>query len=168
MQIYFEKDTEEEIEFDYEEIAQRVITTGLEYFSCPYEPSVNIYLYTEEQIRSINREYRQIDSVTDVLSFPNITFEKEADFSILEKEEDTFDFFDPDTGELLLGDIIICQKRMEEQALAYGHSLLREYAFLLTHSLLHLLGFDHMEEEERIRMEAKQKEILEKLQITRD
>lgn len=168
MSLYFEKETAEELSFDYEKAAIEVIDAVMNHFQCPYEYTVNVYLIGPEEIQEINASYRGINKVTDVLSFPNISFEKEADFSILDQEENAYDCFDPDSGELLMGDILICQKQMCLQAGEYGHSELREFAFLVAHSMLHLLGFDHMQEDERIRMENLQDEILNLLGITRD
>ena len=88
-----------------------------------------------------------------------------ADFAQL--EEDSPDTFDPETGELLLGDVVICAQKVLSQAEEYGHSPLREYAFLIVHSLLHLTGFDHMTEEEASVMEQTQREILDALDIKR-
>ena len=89
-----------------------------------------------------------------------------ADFSGVEEMEASY--FDPDSGELILGDIIISVDRVKEQAISYGHSEKREFAFLIAHSMLHLCGYDHMEEAEAKIMEAKQEEVLQKLHITRD
>ena len=100
-----------------------------------------------------------------MLSFPNLSFERAGDFSFAEENE--ADCFDPDSGELLLGDIILSADRIKEQAEEYGHSLLREFAFLTAHSLFHLCGYDHMEQEEAAVMEKKQEEVLERLHITR-
>ena len=82
-------------------------------------------------------------------------------------EADSFDSFDPDTGELILGDIVISVDKVLEQAEKYGHDVKREYAFLIAHSMLHLFGYDHMDEVERENMELKQEEILTHLNITR-
>ena len=95
-----------------------------------------------------------------------IPFEKEADFSIAEKEE--ADCFDPENGELLLGDIIISAQKVKEQALKYGHSEKREFAFLIAHSMLHLCGYDHMVSDEAAVMEEKQRIIMNPLHISRD
>lgn len=103
---------------------------------------------------------------TDVLSFPMIPFRTEADFSVAEEAE--ADYFDPDSGELILGDIIISAERVFQQAESFGHSPKREFAFLTAHSLLHLCGYDHMVPEEAAVMEKKQEAVLEKLGITRD
>ena len=98
----------------------------------------------EEEIRTLNREYRNRDNITDVLSFP-----LEEDF--------------PQENELL-GDIVLCVKRAEEQAREYGHSTERELIYLSIHSLFHLLGYDHMEEEEKKIMRQKEKDSLKKLE----
>lgn len=168
MTLYFEKETKDGPSLDFETIAGNVVSAVLAYYQCPYEVCISVYLVEEETIRNANRENRGIDKVTDVLSFPNVSFEKEADFTILEKTGDHYAYFDPDTEELVLGEIMICQKRMLEQAEQFGHSVLREYAFLLTHSMLHLLGYDHMDEAERLRMEEAQRFILEQLSISRE
>lgn len=168
MTLYLEKETKEELTLDVEAVAKDVIGAALAYYRCPYEVCVSVYLVDEETIRNANRETRGIDSITDVLSFPNIPFGKEADFTVLEEDGSHYAYFDPDTEELILGEIMICQKKMVEQAGQYGHSVLREYAFLLTHSMLHLLGYDHMEETQRLRMEEAQRLILEQLSITRE
>ena len=81
---------------------------------------------------------------------------------------DGSDIRDPETGDIVLGEIMICRDKVYEQAEEYGHGPLREYAFLVTHSILHLLGYDHIEEDEQRRMEARQKEILNALGITRE
>ena len=96
-----------------------------------------------------------------------LDFETPADYSVLDDEDSYYDIFDPDTDEVILGDIVICLKRAKEQASEYGHSLKRELSFLTAHSILHLLGYDHMEDEERLVMEDKQNKILNNLNITR-
>ncbi|WP_337411940.1 rRNA maturation RNase YbeY, partial [[Ruminococcus] torques] len=112
----------------------------------------------------INRMQRQIDRATDVLSFPMADYETPGDFSHLDEDAG---LFHPDTGELMLGDIVISVDKVFEQAEEYGHSLLREYAFLIAHSMLHLFGYDHMEEVERKELEMHQKKIMELVNITR-
>lgn len=168
MTIYFEKETDGDLTFDAPKIAEKVINTALELYNCPYSVSVSLYLVEESVIQEVNLDTRGIDRITDVLSFPNIPFGKEADFSILDKKNDYYTYFDPDTDELILGEIMICQNKMIEQAASYGHSILREFAFLVTHSILHLLGYDHMEDDQRIRMEREQDIILDRLNITRE
>ena len=127
---------------------------------------MNLTLTDNEGIHEINRMYRQIDAPTDVLSFPMLSYEQAGDFSTL--EEDYEDNFNPDTGEIMLGDIVISVDRVREQAAAYGHSERREFAFLIVHSMLHLFGYDHMTPEDAAVMEPKQRQILEEMNISRD
>ena len=143
-----------ELGIDYEGTASLVISQVLEEEGCPYEA-----------IHRMNREYRDVDRPTDVLSFPQVEYESPVDFSWAEAHER--DCFDPDTGELLLGDIVISLDKVKEQAEKYGHGVRREYAFLIAHSMLHLLGYDHMTEDEAKDMETRQSAVLEHLNITR-
>ncbi len=164
MTINIEYETEKKLDLDYETIIRQVVEKAMDYEKCPYEAEVNVTLTDNAAIHEINREYREIDRATDVLSFPMIEYETPADFDALEDVMDQFpkDYFNPDTGELMLGDIVISVEKVEEQAEKYGHSQERELAFLVAHSMLHLCGYDHMEEEERLEMERKQEEILER------
>lgn len=166
MTIYLENETAVQFDFDLNETAEKVVEKILETEECPYEATVNILLTDNAGIRQFNRDFREIDSPTDVLSFPNITYESPADFRYV--EEEAADCFEPDTGELVLGDIIISTDRVKEQAKAYGHSERREFAFLTAHSMLHLLGYDHMTKEEAAVMEDKQEKALQTLHITRE
>lgn len=158
MTINIEYETEKKLELPYEEIIREIVEAALDYEDCPYEAEVSVVLTDDEEIQKINKEFRQIDSATDVLSFPMGDFETPSDFERL--EECSEDYFNPETGELLLGDIVISVDKVIEQARKYGHSEKRELAFLVAHSMLHLCGYDHMEEEERKVMEQKQEEIL--------
>ena len=144
----------------YEEIIENVVLESLDYVECPYEAEVNVIITDNQEIQAINKEHRQIDAPTDVLSFPLVDYETPADFDHVEDYVE--DYFDPDTGELLLGDIVVSVDKVEEQAEKYGHSTTRELAFLIAHSMLHLCGYDHMDDDERLEMEAKQSEILER------
>ena len=150
---------------DVEGVARQVIEEALEYEKCPYETEVNLLLTDDEGIHEMNREHRGIDRPTDVLSFPMLEYETPADFAFV--EDDQADCFNPETGELVLGDIIISVDKVIEQAEKYGHSRTREYAFLIAHSMLHLFGYDHMVPEEAREMETKQAAILESLNILR-
>lgn len=165
MTFCVENETDQELPFDVEEIVNKVIEKALEQEKCPYEASVAVLLTNNEGIHAMNKEYRKIDRPTDVLSFPNVDYEEPADFSGIEDAIE--DYFDPETGELCLGDIVISIDKVYEQAKEYGHAPLREFAFLVAHSILHLLGYDHMEAEEAKVMENKQEEILTSLGITR-
>lgn len=128
----------------------------------PKDVDVSVELVSEEEIRTLNREERGIDAVTDVLSFPGV--EVRLPFR---KEDYPFDT-DPETGAVLLGEVYICLARALEQSEAYNHSVYREIGFLTAHAMLHLLGFDHESEEEREEMERLQDEILNAAGITRD
>ena len=120
----------------------------------------------DEEIHKINLENRGIDSSTDVLSFPMMDFEKPNDLSLVEASPE--DYFDPETGELLMGDIVISLDHVKAQALEYNHSEKREIAFLTAHSCLHLFGYDHMTDDERLEMEKLQEKILQKEGYTRN
>lgn len=166
MTFCIESETDKELLFDTKKTAEDVIMEALSYEKCPYEADVSILLTDNEGIHALNREYRGIDAPTDVLSFPNVDYKSPADFSALEDMAE--DYFNPESGELILGDIVINVERVCEQAFEYGHSQLREYAFLIAHSMLHLLGYDHMEDGGAADMELRQEEILKRLGINRD
>lgn len=164
MTLYFEEEGEITLPVACEELAKEVIETALDYVGCPYEAEVNLLLTQNPQIHEMNLEFRGIDRATDVLSFPMIDYPEPGEFDFLEECEDCFD---PESGDLILGDIVISKDKVLEQAEEFGHSVRREYAFLIAHSVLHLTGYDHMEEEERLVMEQKQREIMERLDILR-
>ena len=164
MRIFLEDECDIDLHLDYKEVAETVSEAVLDYEGCPYESQIELLLTDNEEIKSINTEFRQIERATDVLSFPMVDFETPSDFDFLEEDDS---YFDPETGELMLGNIVISKEKVIAQAEEYGHSVKREYAFLIAHSMLHLLGYDHMEEEERAVMEGKQREILNNLGITR-
>lgn len=164
MRIYLENEEGPELDLDYMEIANLVTEGVLDYENCPYESQVELLLTNNAEIQRINNEFRGIDRPTDVLSFPMIEYDSPADFSTVEEDDSNFD---PETGELILGNVVISKEKVIAQAEEYGHSVKREFAFLIAHSMLHLLGYDHMEDEERLVMEEKQRNILDNLGITR-
>lgn len=166
MTFYVENETQAAYPFDVEQTVEAVARAVLEAENCPYEVQVNVLLTDNQGIREFNRQYRQIDRETDVLSFPNLEYETPGRFEIGQEQE--ADCFDPDSGELILGDIILSVDRVAGQAEEYGHSLRRELAFLMAHSMLHLCGYDHMEPEEAAVMEQKQEQVLTSLGITRE
>lgn len=166
MTFYVENETDKKLPFSAEEILREVMEAVLDAEKCPYEASVNLLLTDGAGIREYNRNFREKDVETDVLSFPNLDYMEPGDFSGAETAP--ADCFDPDSGELLLGDIILNLERVETQAQEYGHTMLREFAFLLAHSLYHLCGYDHMEEPQARVMEKKQEAVLQSLDITRD
>ncbi len=104
-----------------------------------------------EEIQQLNREYRGVDSVTDVLSFPQ--FESVEDF--------------PGTGEIIMGDVVICTEKAMLQAEEFGHSPEREIIYLFTHSLLHLMGYDHMEQDEKQIMRQKEEAVMNRIDLGR-
>lgn len=165
MTFHLECEVEPKFSFPYEELAKEVIEACMEAEDFPYEAEVNLTLVDDAAIQEINASYRQIDRATDVLSFPLLDYDAPGDFS---KVEDLMgDNINPDTGEVMLGDIVISVDHVREQAKEYGHSEKREYAFLIVHSMLHLFGYDHMEPEEAQEMQEHQRKILDCLKITR-
>ena len=142
----------------------KVLEAALAHLSQPSEQlEVSVSFVGEDEIRELNKEYRNNDNVTDVLSFPAV---ENPDRGVINVEEHAADL-NPETWLFNLGDLIICLPRAKAQAKEYGHSLKREVAFLALHSLLHLLGYDHMIPEDEQQMTALQTEILDKLNIKR-
>lgn len=125
--------------------------------------SAEIVFTDGETIRKLNAEARGVDAVTDVLSFPNLDGIKNREI----KGED-FPFDRDEAGNLFLGSVIICRERAAEQAAEYGHSLKREYYYLAVHGLCHLLGYDHVNGDEKREMREKEEKILRKLGVTRE
>ena len=165
MTSYVENEAKESLPFEPKEILDLVAQKVLEEENCPYEAQINLLLTDNEGIREFNRQYREVDAPTDVLSFPMVDYEKPSDFDHVEDAVE--DYFNPETGELMLGDIVISVDKVEEQAEKYGHSQTRELAFLVAHSMLHLCGYDHMVDEERLVMEDRQRQILDTRGYTR-
>ena len=137
---------------DFERLIEDCTMAALEEEEISDDAEVSVTLVDNARIREMNKEFRNIDKETDVLSFP--------------MGDESFEV-DPDTDAILLGDIVISLEKAKAQAEEYGHSFRREAAFLITHSLFHLLGYDHMTPEEEAEMFAKQEKVLEKLGITR-
>lgn len=165
MSVYIENEYSKDIVIDYQNIIHSVIEEALNFIKCPYECEVNVTIVDNEEIKEINRQQREIDNPTDVLSFPLLEYGQAGDFS---QFDEMLECFHPDTGELMLGDIVISYDKVLSQAEEYNHSIKRELAFLTAHSMLHLFGFDHMEDNERVEMEKMQNIILENLGITRE
>lgn len=127
--------------------------------------SMSLSFVSAEEIKALNNQYRGVDDVTDVLSFPAID---NPERKVLNISACAVDSLYPETGKLNIGDVIICLERAREQAAEYGHSLKRELCFLSLHGLLHLLGYDHIEPQDEQQMTALQDEILNKMRITRN
>lgn len=157
----FTDNTQDKIEVTdaLEKLIKDVAEGVLEFEEIDEKCEVNVMFADNEQIRGINREQRDIDRATDVLSFPFLDA-KNGDITVSDE-----DFYE---GYLSLGDIVISLERAKEQAEEYGHSFEREVGFLTCHSMLHLLGYDHIDEADRVIMRKKEEEILKKLKLTRD
>ena len=170
MTIIYEHEAGDMLPLEEESLAADVINASLDEIGCPYEVQVSLTITDSSGIQEMNKEFRDIDAPTDVLSFPMLDYEQPGDFSFLEEEEDgdQTDLFDPESGELVLGDIVINSDRVFSQANEFGHSIKREYAFLIAHSMLHLAGYDHIDDDERLIMEEKQNDILDSIGYTRD
>lgn len=150
MDVLFENNMNEEINY---KLIEKVISEALRYEGVNDNTEVSVTIVDNEEIRKINNKFRNIDRATDVLSFPLIDFDNES--------------LPDDGSKIYLGDIIISIERAKEQAKEYGHSIDREIGFLTAHSMLHLLGYDHMVPEEEKEMFAKQEEILNNLGLRR-
>lgn len=149
MTLLIDNRTGEAFPKELEEALEKAAGQALQYEKYAEPCEISVSIVDNAEIRQINQHFRGIDRATDVLSFPQLTF---AEGEEPEKNEN---------GEVLLGDIIISLERAREQAAEYGHSLRREVAFLTAHSMLHLLGYDHMEPEEEAEMFRRQGEILD-------
>lgn len=165
MKLYVTYEAEEQLDFDYTKLAATVGEAILETEHFPSKTEVNLVLTSDEEIHRVNREFRDIDSPTDVLSFPAVDFENPGDYPEYPDWKNTYK--NPDTGNIILGDIMISVPKSISQAHLYGHSVRREYSFLFAHSMLHLLGYDHMEPDQARVMEEKQEKILQNLGISR-
>lgn len=147
------------------EKVEAVIEKCLEEEKVPFEIEISLTVVDKDEIKEINKEYREIDKDTDVLSFPQI--EPKNIGHIAWDELNTSSVMNLDTNQIILGDIILCDEKAIEQAKSYGHSLEREVCFLILHSMLHLLGYDHMCEEDEKNMVQKQEYVLQCLSILR-
>ena len=167
MQIFLDNETDYNPGFDLEELTKEVSKYILSEEKCPFQCEISLLVTDDEGIREVNRDFRGIDKETDVLSFPAFDYEKAGDFGFYQSEE-FYGNINPDNGCFVLGDIMINKTRLNAQAAECGHSEKREFAFLVAHSVLHLIGYDHMTDEEAAVMEGKQKEYLDALGISRD
>ncbi len=156
MMIYVQFSDEQDkltLDFDAEKLAEDCTREALIEEEIEDDAEVSLTFTDNAEIRKLNKQFRDIDRETDVLSFPM-------------GDEDGFDV-NPETNSLLLGDIVISLEKAKAQSEEYGHSMKREVAFLIAHSLFHLLGYDHMTPEEETEMFAKQEKVLQRLGITR-
>lgn len=155
-------DVEEEL---YDKIKE-IIDYALKEEGVNVNYEVSVILIDNDEIKNINMETRKVDSATDVLSFPMLEYPdgmvfRDAYFNY--KFDDTY----LDDGRLVIGDIAISLERAKEQSIEYGHSFLREVLYLTVHSVLHLMGYDHMEDADKKKMRAREEEILNKFGIVR-
>lgn len=155
VEVYYE-DIEK---IDEEELIKMVVNTVLKEEKILKELEIYITLTNNDNIQKINAEHRNIDKPTDVLSFPMFEREEIPNLKTINNDEET--------KEMMLGDIIVSVEKVREQAEEYGHSFKRELAYLITHGMLHLLGYDHMIDEEKVVMRKREEEILEILDIKR-
>ena len=144
---------------------KKVLQGGLKYLNQPDKDiEMSVSFVSGEEIQSLNKQYRNVDPVTDVLSFPTMD---NAERKVLSVEGVSADAINPQNGKINIGDVIICLDRAKEQATEYNHSLKRELCFLSLHGMLHLLGYDHIEQEDEQQMTSLQEEILNKMGVTR-
>ncbi len=159
VEFILENETDYDVSGKQIEELKQVCGAVLQLEECNFDAEISFTFTDNEGIREINRDYRDIDRATDVLSFPMLEFDQDE----IDAE------FETEDGLVMLGDIVISCERAEEQAKELGHSLRRELAFLTVHSMLHLLGYDHVDDPvgERIMIE-KQTSVLDTLGITRE
>ncbi len=165
------EDLRSDFPFSRDQLAREVCCAVLQREHFPSAAQVSLTYVADEGIRQLNRDYRGIDRVTDVLSFPNLPFEN-ADgphgWSLLQDPMTRLESEDPDSGRILLGDIVLNLHRVLQQAEEYGHPVKREFAFLIAHSMLHLCGYDHMTQADADQMFGLQEEILTGMHIVRE
>ena len=160
MRIYFTKVSR------YKFAIKHILEGDLKYLGQPVrQVEMSLSVVSPEEIRLLNKQYRDFDSVTDVLSFPTMD---NPERQVLNLADCPQDLINSATGKVNVGDVLICAERAQEQATNYGHSFKREICFLALHGLLHLLGYDHIEPADDAQMTALQEEILTKLHIGRD
>lgn len=158
MKVFIENESRVQFDFgDQDRVIRKAVKTVMEDKQIPMELDVNVLLTVPSAIQSINHEMRGIDSVTDVLSFPYFEYQKPGEFSDSIEEG----------KEQILGDIVLCASKVKEQAKKYGHSQKRELAFLIVHSMLHLIGYDHIDPDDAILMQQEEKRFMERLKINR-
>lgn len=152
--VYFSDEQDKiKLDFNAEELIEKCTEQALVEEEIDESAEVSVTFVDNEKIRTLNNEHRGIDRETDVLSFPAFT-------------DDGFEV-NPENDAIILGDIVISLEKAKAQSEEYGHSMLRETAFLIAHSLFHLLGYDHETEAEEKEMFEKQENVLQRLGITR-
>ena len=152
MIFFVENEVDAMFDFDPEKIAKEVCEAVLKEEGCPYDVEINMIITDDDGIHEMNREFRNIDNPTDVLSFP--MYERNEISTIKKQKHET-----------ILGDILISIPKVQEQAIEYEHSFKRELAYMVVHGFYHLMGLDHMNEDEKKEMREKEENILNKLNI---
>ena len=150
-----------------EEVLAEVDVTALqtalgEFVHADVPLCIEFVFVTDEEIKTLNAQTRGIDKVTDVLSFPTLD-------DILEKEilAENFPFDIDEDGKLCIGSVVVCREKAQEQAIEFGHSYKRELHYLLVHGVMHCLGYDHMQDDDKAKMRKAEESILQKIEITR-
>ncbi len=170
MSVIIENEIEFDFGFDMEHLVEELVAATLKNAVVSealdgIKTEISVVISDNFGIRFFNREFRGIDKETDVLSFPVLEFKRAGDFSNIDFND--CKYFNQDTGDFILGDMIISSDRVVSQSMEYGHSIKREFSFLVVHSILHLIGYDHENEGDEKIMREKQTAILESLGITR-
>jgi len=158
MAIYIENISKTRFDFHYRVTVEKAVRLAMNEYGVPESLDINVMIVSPDEIRQINNQTRNIDQVTDVLSFPYFEQETPGVFDI-----EKTDWADGD----IFGDIILCGDRVIAQSREYGHSQKRELAFLTVHSMLHLCGYDHIKPEDAAIMEAEQERMMQLLGIAR-
>ena len=158
MSVYIENDSGYHFPFHYKVLITRAVNAVMKEKNIPEELDVNVMIISPEEMQKINREARGIDQVTDVLSFPYFEYETPGYF-----DREIIDWTDGD----ILGDLVICADKVVRQAEDYGHSQKRELVFLTVHSMLHLVGYDHIEKKDADLMEPEQDRLMDLIGISR-
>ena len=162
--------TKDEYVFDFniKNLSKKVACEIFNEKNIMYDFSIGLYIVSKEKIRSLNKKLRNVDKITDVLSFPNINFSKPCDFKkYIKKNIIDVSIIDFNTNTIFLGDVVICYDVLIMQSKKYIHSIKREFSFLFTHSILHLLGYDHIKKSDEDKMFKLQDLILDRLNIVR-
>lgn len=142
------------------DLIKAAAAAALDFFNLRKDVEISVVLTDNDEIKTLNKLHRNIDMATDVLSFPMFEYDEKGDI-----EEDYAEL--NEMGEICIGDIVISLERAQEQAEEYGHSFEREVGFLTVHSMLHLLGYDHMTPEDESEMFGYQREILDSMGLKR-
>lgn len=166
MTLWLENATDDDVFDHYEITLETIIKLCLEEERYPQNIELSLTIVNNDEIQRLNNEFRNINRPTDVLSFPMINFENGV-MDVTNLQQQFKEVTNNDTGDIVLGDIVISIDKAIEQAKEFGHSLKREIGFLTAHSMFHLMGYDHMTNEDEAVMKHKQEKILNALDLTR-